>query len=309
MTAGGEAIASLFDRAGCEGQLCVGTLRGDSNVGIDEDQPVVAASVIKVLIALEVEIWFAERRLDPSKPLTITRENRTPGPVGFSLYTDDVIASLRDLVVASMTISDNAATDSLLSEVGVAAVNERAMRLGLEATVIEWDLATMIDSLAADTGFASYAAMTDWMSSEQSQSDVATFEEKVASSRALTPASTNRTTPRDMAALLRLIWTDRAGPPNACQRIRTLMDRQLTRNRLAAGFAHPVRVAAKSGGLMGVVRNEVGVIEFPDGAAYVAAIFTRATAAGASDAEVNRAIGTAAAAAVRALRTPPIEVS
>lgn len=76
------------------------------------------------------------------------------------------------------------------------------------------------------------------------------------------------------------------------------MGRQLTRHRLAAGFAHPVRVAAKSGGLMGVVRNEVGVIEFPDGAAYVAAIFTRASAPGASDG----AIGAAAAAAVASLR-------
>jgi fatty-acyl-CoA synthase len=34
-------------------------------------------------------------------------------------------------------------------------------------------------------------------------------------------------------------------------------------------------VAAKSGGLMGIIRNEAGVVTFPDGAAYAVAVFTR----------------------------------
>jgi beta-lactamase class A len=36
---------------------------------------------------------------------------------------------------------------------------------------------------------------------------------------------------------------------------------QLTKHRLAAGFPPPARVHAKSGSLVGVVRNEIGVIE------------------------------------------------
>jgi beta-lactamase class A len=53
------------------------------------------------------------------------------------------------------------------------------------------------------------------------------------------------------------------------------MHQQLTRHRIASGFGPDVRVAAKSGGLMGVVRNEAGVVTFPDGHAYAVAVFTR----------------------------------
>jgi beta-lactamase class A len=74
---------------------------------------------------------------------------------------------------------------------------------------------------------------------------------------------------------VRGIWTNRAGPPAACARVRSLMARQLTRQRIASGFGSGFTVAAKSGGLMGIVRNEVGVVTDPAGASYAVAIFTR----------------------------------
>ena len=80
------------------------------------------------------------------------------------------------------------------------------------------------------------------------------------------------------------------------------MRRQLTRNRLAAGFGPPARVAAKSGGLLGVVRNEVGVIEYPGADVYAAAVFTRAEQ-DSDERLVNAAIGAAAATALGRLPT------
>jgi Beta-lactamase enzyme family len=63
-----------------------------------------------------------------------------------------------------------------------------------------------------------------------------------------------------MATLLRLIWRDEAGPAEACAQVRRMMARQVTRQRLALGFPRAgVQVAAKSGSLLGVIRNEVGV--------------------------------------------------
>jgi beta-lactamase class A len=100
---------------------------------------------------------------------------------------------------------------------------------------------------------------------------------------------------------LRLIWTDEAGPAAACERVRAVMAGQLTRHRIASGFRPPVRVAAKSGGLAGVVRNEVGVMAYPDGRRYAAAVFTRSRP-GSDEAAINAAIGAAAARAVSALR-------
>lgn len=79
------------------------------------------------------------------------------------------------------------------------------------------------------------------------------------------------------------------------------MFRQLTRHRLAAGFPAPARVAAKSGGLLGVVRNEIGVIEQPDGPRIYAAVFTAAERE-APDVEINAVIAQTAAAAAESLR-------
>jgi beta-lactamase class A len=79
------------------------------------------------------------------------------------------------------------------------------------------------------------------------------------------------------------------------------MAHQLTRHRIASAFRPPVKVAAKSGSLFGIVRNEIGVISYPDGRQYSAAVFTRSQP-GADDAAISRAIGSATRQAVTALR-------
>jgi beta-lactamase class A len=124
---------------------------------------------------------------------------------------------------------------------------------------------------------------------------------KIPAMTALTPTATTRTTARDMATLLRLIWTDAAGPPAACRRVRKLMSQQLTKHRLAAAFPPPITVAAKSGSLVGIVRNEVGVIEYPDGRVWCAAVLARSHQPWANTAEINAVIGAAAAAAIEQL--------
>lgn len=104
-----------------------------------------------------------------------------------------------------------------------------------------------------------------------------------------------------MVDLLELIRADRAGPAAACARVRAVLARQLTRHRIASAFRSPVRVAAKSGSPLGVVRNEMGVISYPDGGRCAAAAFTRSRP-GSADGANSRAIGTTAARAVATLR-------
>jgi beta-lactamase class A len=294
-------IAELFTRAGCTGQLCVQSLDGDQEVAVDADWEVVAASVFKVSVALEAETQFADGRLDRQQRVTLPAASRTLGPTGFSLFRNDVEVSAQDLVVAMLTISDNEATDALLHLVGIDAVNATSARLGLSASVIPADLYTTINSIGRDAGFADFAALQAWASKPHSQDEEDQIDRRIQDGDALTPRRAIRTTPRDMATLLRLIWSGQAGPPAACDTVRQIMSHQLTRHRLAAAFPPPARVSAKSGGLIGVVRNEIGVIEYPDGRGYAAAVFTQARQPRPNDAAINTAIGTTAAAAVRIL--------
>ncbi len=295
-------FAQVFEDAGCSGQLCVQTSEGMEEIGFREQARAVAASVIKVLVAVEAERRFADGTLDPLEPVRLSPEQRTPGPTGFSLYTDEVQASARDLLVAMLTISDNVATDALLERTGIDACNATARSLGLSDTVIVSDLRTMIGELAQAAGFASWPELAASLANA-TPAQVSELQSRVQACRALDPECCTRTTPRDMCRLLRAIWSDQATSPEGCARLRGLMGRQLTQNRLATGFDAPVQVSAKSGGLIGVIRNEIGVVEYPDGSWYAAAVFTQASSSSRGDSAINAAIGQAAARAISLLRS------
>ena len=297
------AYGEVFERVGVRGTVCAAPLDGldaSVEVGFGAGEAMVAGSVFKVPVALTAERWFAEGRLDPREQVVLPAEGRTPGPVGFSLFADEVRASLRDLVALMLTISDNVATDALLGRTGVAEVNRVTAELGLTGTELTGDVRHLIDAIGRDAGFQGWQDMIRWFGTAAAEEERAAARDRLVAARELTPATATRTTARDMVRLLRLIWTDAAGPAAACARVRELMGRQLTRNRIAAGFGPEARVSVKSGGLAGVVRNEVGVVEYPDGRAYAVAVFTLSPAGG-DDRPINAAIGEVAALAVAEL--------
>ncbi|MGC4111920.1 MAG: serine hydrolase [Nocardioides sp.] len=294
-----DEVRRLFAEAGCTGTLCVEPLASGSAVELDADQPVSPASVIKVLVAQAALNACADGSLDPSAPRRLPATARTPGPVGLSLMSDDVVLSLRDLVVLMLTISDNVATDAVVEAVGLDAVNGLARRLGLSGTLMTADLRTMLDDMAVDAGFDDFAALEAYEPQGPGDPDSDEVRRRLASSAALDPTRGTRTTARDSVRLLQSIWRDEAGPGQACAEVRRRMAQQLTRHRIASGFPPGVAVAAKSGGLMGVVRNEVGVVRLPDGAAYAVAVFTRTDPGTRADPRsIDAAIGTVSARAV-----------
>jgi beta-lactamase class A len=295
------SLEEVFAEAGCAGFVHATTLDGTREVGLLQDDPVVPASVIKVLVALETETQLVDGRLDRTQRVVLRADGRTTGPTGISLFRDDVEVTVRDLPVLMLTVSDNACTDALLDLVGLDTVNAKAQRLGLSDTVLASNLAELIDSLARDTGFADWAAFEAWSYSETDPASLARADERLRAATALQPGSPTRTSARDMTRLLGLVWADEAGPAAACARVRWLMTRQVTKDRIASGFPPGVSVAAKSGALMGVVRNEIGVVTRPDAQACAVAVFTRTERLGTDPRAVDAAIGAVAARAVAEL--------
>ncbi|NRQ36201.1 serine hydrolase [Nonomuraea sp. NN258] len=298
-----DAIRRLFAAAGCAGSLSVLDVDGDAQVHVGGDEPVIAASVLKVPVALEVFRQSCAGELDLRERVRIGPEGRTAGPTGFSLFADEVEVSLGDLVTMMLTISDNAATDVLIDRVGLGRIAATLDGLDLKGTAIPHPLRGLLDGIGEDAGHPGWAELTR-AAATATPEQTRVLEERVRSSRALLrPEETLRTTARDMALLLRLVWRDEAGPARACAELREVMARQLTRHRLAMGFPPEVGVAAKSGSLFGVVRNEVGVLSLPGGRRYAAAVFTRADRPRDRENEINAAIGAAAALAVEHCQT------
>lgn len=285
-----HAIETVFADARAKGFVHARDVDGKAEIGLHPNELVVTASTFKVAVALELARRAVAGEIDLTKRLTISAEDRVMGPTGISGFLDDTEVSIRDLAYQMITVSDNTATDVIMRELGVDSVNATLKTLGLEKTELVGDCRVLLDSLLEDLGVSPGATTLPTLDPE-----------KARASRTLRAELTTRSTPREMTRLLSLIWRDEAGPPEACEQVRRWMGLQVWRDRLTSGFSDEIVVSGKTGTLPGI-RNEVGVVQFPDGGRYAVAVFTVADDFAWRRPEIDRAIGGAARIAVEALQ-------
>jgi beta-lactamase class A len=267
----GEELGELFAAAGVKGFLHARDIDSDVGVGYHDDEPVVLASTRKIALLLELERRLAAGEWDPTERMRISPGRPALAGFGIPQLQDEVEISLRDLAVLMIAVSDNQATQLIAARVGAERVN-----------------ATLRDLGFADVHF------------RHPTYDIASHDPSQPFGLPELGAST---TASAFTGLLAAIWRDEAGPPAACAEVRRILGTQVFPHRLRSGFPDSVKVAGKTGSLLGW-KNEAGVAEFPDGSRYAIAVFTllkrppeemRATAQ-------DAVIGAAAAAAVSSLR-------
>ena len=286
-------IERVLATAGARGWMHVVEIDTRHEFGLNADGAVAVASVIKVLFCLAFARQVAAGALDPRERVEVPASLRLGG-TGTTACLDPVQMSLRDLAVSMMTVSDNAATDVVLSATGRAAVDAVTEELGLSQTWVRGDMHWGHMRVVRDLGLPDPRDLDGQL--EHADPDA------IRALAWLDPARSNASTPREITTLLAAIWTGRAGPPEACRFVREAMAQQVSTQRLASGFDQDgVRVAAKSGTLP-TVRNECGVISFPDGRSYAAAVFTRTDSVAGAAPAVDAAIGAVARQAVEHLR-------
>jgi beta-lactamase class A len=284
-------LATVFHGTGVEGFLHAVDLETGAEIGLRADDPVVSASVFKLPVLVELFRQADAGEIDPSQPVTIPVGERVASPYGLAQMVDPVTMSIRDLATLMISISDNVATDYVCAEVGLPRVAALLHRLGLRSTTADLDCAGLFATMGEDSGRPGINEFDDPLD-----------HETAAKLRALDPLRTNHTTARDTTTLLRLIWEDRAAPAAACREIRRILGLQIWPHRLAAGFPEAgVKVSGKTGTLP-YVRNEVGVVEYPSGARYAVAVFTRSRSLADKQPQVDAVIGTAARVAIEVLR-------
>jgi beta-lactamase class A len=286
------AIADVFAGAGARGFLHAREVGGGPEVAVGADDPVVLASVFKIPVAVAYAREVVAGRLDETARTRVGKRYRIGG-IGTAGCADDVELSWRDLALFMLTMSDNAATDVVFHRVGQEAVDRVLADLDLRQTRLIGCCEDLFASVLADLGAAEDAdldAVFAGATPEQTR--------KLA---VLDPERTSASTPREITTLLDAIWTDRAAEPAACERVRSMMARQIWPHRISSGFGSDVAVAAKTGTLP-AVRNEAGVVTYPDGRRFAVAVFTRADSLAERQPAVDAAIGEAARLAVDHLR-------
>ncbi|MEV6582334.1 serine hydrolase [Streptomyces sp. NPDC051582] len=285
-------LAHTFARAGAEGFVHARDLDTGAEFGHGADTRVVLASVFKIPIALEYARQAAAGDLDPASRHTVTAAYRAGGS-GTDGCADDIEMSARDLAFMMMTISDNAATDLLLDIVGPDRVRSTLDGLGFPGFGFS-SCAALDDDIRRELALAPERSLDDQLAGVP--------DERLLALRACAPGSSPSSTPREVTALLAAIWRDEAGPASACAEVRDIMGQQVWQHRLVSGFPEAgVRTAGKTGTDF-AVRNEAGVIGFPDGKRYAVGVFLRTSTAAARQPLADRAIGRAARAAVDHLR-------
>lgn len=291
-------IAEIFAGAGATGFLHareIGVADGPE-VTVGADDPVVLASVFKILVLTAYVRAVAAGELDPTARTTVTARYRIGG-VGTAGFADDVEASWRDLALNMMSMSDNAATDVIYHRLGTEAVDRVIADLGLADTRLIGCCEDLFASVIADLGGTTDSHLDELFTGATA--------EQILALDAVQPLRTSHSTPRDVTTLLNALWTDTAAPAEACRQARDIMALQIWPHRLTAGFPGEVRIAAKTGTLP-TWRNEAGVVTYPDGRRYAVAVFTRAASLADRQPLVDASIGRAAFAAVEALRTQTV---
>jgi beta-lactamase class A len=284
----GHGVAQVFAAVQADGFLHAVDIDSGEWVGHQPDVSVPIASVFKLPVLLELYSRASAGSLDLRRRVRVPDHGRTPGPTGLSIMQDPVDMSLRDLAYWMISVSDNAATDVLCDFLGVDTVNARLENLGLPEIRLVGNCRKLLDDLFSEFG--------------PDVADMPLDPDRLRGSRSLDPSVTTRGTARAITALLSMIWRDEVASPEACREMRRLLGHQVWPHRLRSGFPYDdVTVSGKTGTLPGI-RNEAGVVEYPDGGRYAVAVFTRSALGHWNDPPTDAAIGTAAQIAVSHLR-------
>lgn len=128
-----KAVATASSLPGDIGLYILDTATGQE-AGFHADQPLEAASVIKIPIMVEAFRQKEEGLIDFDAPVTIRKEDKLPSCGALTYLHDGITVSVGDLVTLMIILSDNTATNLLIDRLGSDHINREISRLGLTGT-------------------------------------------------------------------------------------------------------------------------------------------------------------------------------
>jgi len=231
---------------GYGGQVTFAALNFKTGARIEwrADVPVATASTIKLPIMVEVAYEVAAGKLAWDMPLHLRAADKVQGSGILQDLSDGLPLTLGDAVLLMIVESDNTATNLVIDQVGIPAVNARMQALGLHDTVLYKKVFRPIEGPAPP--------------------DQARF-------------GLGKTTARDMLTLLTLLHAHKLASPAACDRMLQVLAKQRDvdgfpryTDQLQARLGGAMTWAHKTGALDDI-RNDVGILSTPKGELAMAA--------------------------------------
>lgn len=260
------------------GTMGIGALHLETgrSVFVNGDDAFPMASSYKVPIAYQLlrRVDRGEIRLDTM--LAIEERHHHPGSGTLSnlFIQPGVSLSLRNLTELILLISDNSATDRVLDMAGGGRAVTAAMRdAGLDGVRVDRPTLELIADFVGVTDLPPDDQFT--LAAYRERAAAVLPAEREAAAARFTSDPRDTATPRDMVALLRMIWTDDGLSPESAALLRDIMIRCQTGAGRIRGMLPPDVVVANKTGTIGGTLNDVGVIELPDGSHVAVAVFIR----------------------------------
>lgn len=233
-----EVLDRIASECGGVVSFAARCFEGGGTVLYHPDRRCPTASVIKFPILVHTVLLAHEGHVSMDDVLTLRAEEIVPGSGILQKLTPGLQISLRDACTMMIALSDNTATNMVLEHVGIEAVNQRNLSLGLQNTRVFRKVYcddVPGDALNRQFGFG-------------------------------------MTTPRDMLRLLTDVRAGMVGGPEPSALIREFLATQQSIDGIPR-FLPEDCVFEGKGGAVDHVRNDVGFVRCPDGVEMAFAIF------------------------------------
>ena len=245
------------------------------------------ASVFKVPVFVEVLAQVTEGQFALLDEVSLQVPDQHLGSGMLSgLDVPGVTLSVQNLINLMMKISDNSATDILVTKVGADNVNKRLESFGIQGMTVDRTCQELIlEAIGADPEMYRGMGLEEVTKGYRKmiRENPEAFEE---ATQKFSQVIKDQSTPQAMNALLEKIFKKEILDEPHCDYILSVMlECETGERRIKGDLPRRARVAHKTGTIGGTV-NDVGILYLPDGVGHVAlTIFTKDTEDEARDIE------------------------
>jgi beta-lactamase class A len=247
--------------------------RGET-AGVNDTQKFEMASVFKVGVLATLYRQAEQGKVSLDQRMTFEHPERYFGSGILATLKPGLQPTIYDLAVLMITVSDNAATDTLCDLVGIANVNARLGELDVDGQRIKYCTRGLILD-AAGLGAPEYQSLTrDNMGASLAK---LTPEQRRTNQQQYIKDCANCSTPVAMTTLLTKILAGEAGNQDSTQQMLRILGQQHFNERLPKWI--PGRVLHKTGSLGSPywVDNDCGIVYLPGGQHVIVSVFGHGT--------------------------------
>jgi beta-lactamase class A len=246
----------------------------NEGAGVRELEGFQTASVFKVGVLMELFNQAREGKVRLDERVTWQNPEHYFGSGILVNLAPGLQPTWHDLAVLMITLSDNAATDTLCAKVGIPNINARLKSLGIQGFSIHGCTRDLILAGMGLDPAASQALTTRTLREALPRISV---EERRARQLEFVGNCYNCSTPAAMTALLEKILAGQAADKSGTEEMLTILGRQQFNQRLPRYL--DARVAHKTGSLTSPVWvvNDAGIIYLPNGEHVIVTVFGHGT--------------------------------